>query len=701
MKYQLLLCSFFAVSSVFADATIYVSPEGSDSADGAKSSPYASIEKAKTRVREMRKAGEKGEVKVFFADGVYKINKVINFEQEDSSSSGITTYAAVNPGKVKFDAGIDLPRLSPLKRSDPAYLRINESVRNKILTANLKENGITDYGILSAVSIGENDANGMELVFDGKLQTLARWPNEGYTGIKSVPAKKIVNGKKIPQESFDYIDDRISKWAEEQDPYANGFFCHNWAAARIAVKKIDTVTKTIFHKGKGSPYGYSNIGFWFGYNILCELDNPGEYYIDRTTGILYFYPPSGETVEKARLTFTRNILDFNNASNISFNGIVFENSRGYAIKAINSQNISITKCALRNIGHGAISMKNVQNVLIDGCDISYCNSGGVSVFAGDIKKLIHSNVIIRNNHIHHYAQASLTYCGAVSVTGCGLKILNNTIHDGPHGAIFFRGRENEIAYNEIHSVCLDSGEMGAIYTGRDWTFCGNMIVANYIHDIYNPRPQRNRAIMLDDGCAGITMISNVFVRVAEGISLSGIGNVIENNIFVENHPAVSCWQKWENHEDYTNTRYTHAQLLTILEELKPQEEPWKSKYPYLAMIDDAIKTGKMRDPATRTRICNNIICNSPSDWCRFMGERYSYSPQTWFLENNFLEDSSVFTNLAKGDYTIVKDAPLLSKGFKQIPSTSKMGVYKSENRFSWPVSHPVKIKCDSFTYKKQ
>jgi hypothetical protein len=388
-------------------------------------------------------------------------------------------------------------------------------------------------------------------------------------------------------------------------------------------------------------------------------------------------------------------------SNIAFAGIVFENSRGTPITGKYLNNVAIKRCAIKNTGGAAININYSQNCTIAGCDVSYCLAGGIIASGGNHMKLEKSGIVIRNNHIHNYALGELTYCGAVKINGCGTKIINNTIHDGPHGAIFFGGKENEISYNEIHSVCLDSGEMGAIYTGRDWTLCGNVINANFIHDIYNPRPQRNRAIMLDDGCAGITMTSNIFLRVAEAISLSAIGNVIENNIFVDNHPAISCWQKWEKQEDYTNPRYTHTQLLTILESHKPQEEPWKSKYPYLAMIDDAIKTGKMRDPATRTKIANNLIYSSTTNWCQFMTSRYKYTPETWLLKDNHQVTESVFMNPAKDDYRVKPSADVLKEGFKQLPDVTQIGVYDSKERFSWPVSHPVTVKCNSFTFKKK
>ena len=137
----------------------------------------------------------------------------------------------------------------------------------------------------------------------------------------------------------------------------------------------------------------------------------------------------------------------------------------------------------------------------------------------------------------------LTYCAAVDVSGCGLAVRHCTLHDGPHVAIWLRNpsRECEVSWNEIHSVCLESGEMGAIYAGRDWTTCGNRIEANWLHDIYSIRPQPVRAVMLDDGGAGFTIASNWFMRVTEGVSLSGVGNAVEHNVFIDCGRPITAW----------------------------------------------------------------------------------------------------------------------------------------------------------------
>lgn len=34
---------------------------------------------------------------------------------------------------------------------------------------------------------------------------------------------------------------------------------------------------------------------YYAYNLLAELNQPGEYYLNRSTGMLYFYPPAQDS----------------------------------------------------------------------------------------------------------------------------------------------------------------------------------------------------------------------------------------------------------------------------------------------------------------------------------------------------------------------------------------------------------------------
>ena len=51
-----------------------------------------------------------------------------------------------------------------------------------------------------------------------------------------------------------------------------------------------------------SKYGFKEGGYYYFFNVLEELDAPGEYYIDRDNGILYFYPPDENENSKIMLS---------------------------------------------------------------------------------------------------------------------------------------------------------------------------------------------------------------------------------------------------------------------------------------------------------------------------------------------------------------------------------------------------------------
>jgi hypothetical protein len=54
--------------------------------------------------------------------------------------------------------------------------------------------------------------------------------------------------------------------------------------------------------------------------------------------------------------------------------------------------------------------------------------------------------------------------------GVGTNVSHNHMHDTPHNVITFTGNNHNIEYNRIHDAVQDTGDAGAIYTGKDWTF---------------------------------------------------------------------------------------------------------------------------------------------------------------------------------------------------------------------------------------
>jgi len=166
------------------------------------------------------------------------------------------------------------------------------------------------------------------------VQTLARWPNEGYATIARTPGIGHWYERGRPKTTgFAYEDNRICRWKDEYEPRANGFFFHDWASNDIAIERIDPSRKMILASTNGwqmgSDCGFSREGIWYGYNLLCELDAPGEYFVDKKNRRVYFWPQKDDDTKTCRLTYAGGILRFGrDVSNITFAGLVFEDCRG-------------------------------------------------------------------------------------------------------------------------------------------------------------------------------------------------------------------------------------------------------------------------------------------------------------------------------------------------------------------------------------
>lgn len=568
-----------AVNSHSAVRTEGVSPEQT-----IRIGPDSSLESVRDKIRGMRLSGVKGAVNVILTDGTYRFSRPIQFALRDSQVS----YRAEHAGCVRFTGGLPLPRAKPYSGS--------------VLVADLKSAGIVDYGS-PKVGNDERVPEGLMPVWKDAVMCYARWPNDGFAAITNCT-------KETAKQRFGYVDARIDRWVGEHEPCANGFFAYNWAADRIDIGSIDPANRTIGHGKCGSLYGYSDKGFWFGYNLFCELDVANEFYLDRKDGKLYFIPPDGGRDGVCEVTMSTGLVAIKGAKDLSFDGIVFENCRGTAMTADNCTNIVVSSCVFRNAGMLAVEAVRNEGFRLVNCDIRRCGRGGVKIDGGDADRLRPSGNLVENCVISDYSLGQLTYGPAVRVNGCGTTLRSNTIHDGPHVAVLFSGRCHLFESNDVHRVCLVSGEMGAFYCGRDWTLVGNHVRCNYVHDIPSPRSQPNRAFMWDDGAAGIFLYANILRNVEEGVSLSGIGNHVEWNVFFNVNRPISCWQAWTTPERYKPGFYTHASLLDRFYSVPFDEEPWRTRYPYLKAIDVAMKTGVLRDPSTRTSIKGNYVVNA-------------------------------------------------------------------------------------------
>ena len=221
--------------------------------------------------------------------------------------------------------------------------------------------------------------------------------------------------------------------------------------------------------------------WYYAFNILAELDSPGEWYLDREAGLLYFWPPAPVTEGRTVVSVLDHALVAKDVSHWTIRKVTFEASRNTAVRISGGTHNRVAACVIRNVGGAAIEINDSPDSCVYGCDMYQIGKGGISLSGGNRTTLVSANLVAENNHIHHYSRWGRVYNAAIALQGVGNRAAHNLIHDAPHLAIAFGGNDHVIEYNEIYNVCAESNDAGAMYAGRDWTMRGHVIRYNYLH----------------------------------------------------------------------------------------------------------------------------------------------------------------------------------------------------------------------------
>lgn len=670
----LLFSCLIATAGLYA-ADLHVATTGNDANPGTESEPFATLERARDAIRVLKKANTnlRGGVNVIVHGGAYELPQPLELTAEDSGTpEAPIVYQAARGEEVRIVGGRTVNIWNPVTDSE-VLNRLDPAARGKVMQADLKKLGIRDFGEMGG-GFNLKGSPGIELFFQDQPTTLARYPNTGFMRITEVlgeTPREVRGAKGCMEASFTTDDKRVERWGNEKDGWVLGYWFYDWAEQRQRIDSIDAANLTLHLRTPFHGYGYRKGQWFYGFNLLCELDSPGEWYLDRETSLLYFWPPVPIDVGRAVVTVLPALVTMKETSGVTFRGFIFEAARGFGIRITGGKECTIAACTLRNFGQHAISVNGVGHRVI-GCDIYGTGDGGISVGGGDRKSLSAAGNVVENNHVHDYSRWNRMYRSGISIDGVGQRVRHNLIHSAPHIAISWGGNDQIIEFNEIHSVCRESNDAGAIYCGYNWSMRGNLLQYNYLHDLYGHEGRGCVGIYLDDQFSSARIFGNVFFRVTKAAFIGGgHDNTIENNLFIECSHAV--------HVDARGLGWQASSEERLTRELKLmpyQSEPWKSRYPELV--------GLLEDPEPMAPKGNLIVRNIQwkGKWDDIERKAYPYLT----FQHNMLDIDPKLVDPGSLNFQLQDDSPAFKIGFQKIPF-EKIGLYKDELRAIWPVHH--------------
>lgn len=570
---------------------IFVSTVGDDSGDGSEEEPLRTLEKAIDVANEMREDSDKL-IEILLREGTYSVTntiKIINSQKDDS----LLKISAYQDEKVTINAGVDIP-LSAMNIADSDFTNaiIDKPNAGSILQYNLKDAQIEDLGEISLRGhlISDEKEAQAELSLNGEVQKLAGWPNGEYTGLIK-PTDSNEYGKRTKSGiangcSFQVNYDRPSQWSKAEQAWLSGTIGPNYEFDYYPVSRFDSEEKRVY-LSRGALEKYYTEPYYRFENVPEELDEPGEYYIDRQSGMLYFYPPEDAPKDSVlTITMSTPTLDVSgkapnsmfrieNSKNIVFENLIFKGGRGSAITGKNNSNIQFINCEINSFGENGIRFDASTDIKISDCKIHDVGQDGILfVSCGNYKTLSPSNIVVSNNDIYNFARLERSYKTGIDFgyRCVGATAANNHIHNGPHAGMIFYGVNNDIYGNEFDNLVTEFSDMDALYCNNSnypWER-GNKIHNNYFHDIgkssMNGRHQINvRAIRTDNRGCGLNIYENLFYNIGDGgngngnngigaITAEGTRNRIFNNLFVDCNEAyfnTLQYKEIENADDGT------------------------------------------------------------------------------------------------------------------------------------------------------
>ena len=666
-----LLWGFFC-GSAQAERAFYVSPQGDDAAGGTTlEKPVRTVAKALDLVRQ---APKDASITVYLRGGPYPLTAPLVLTPEHSGT-------AEHPVIIK-----------PYENESP------------LITGGRRVTGWTKHDDnlwktqLDDVKAGQWYFT--QLFVNGRRCPRARIPNEGFFRVAGFPD----GGREINYHTdcqrFEYRPGDIDpNWTNLDD--VEVIVYNFWTDSHLPIESLDTEKHivTFKHKaGKVFTDDFTDNGArYVAENVFEGLTQPGQWYLNRKIGVLYYWPTANENMETAEviapvapalLSIEGLPMERRYVEHLRFEGVRFAHTHWFlppgnsnddqgsssvpaAVTLKGARFVAFDRCEFSRLGTFAIEVLDgsahnqfTRNVITD------IAAGGFRVNGGNESSppLLHTgDNVIADNRIGPYGQVYPSAVGILLMHTFGNTVAHNEIHHGYYTGISVGwhwgyqrsiSRDNRIEYNHIHHIGQGLlSDMGGIYTLG--VSPGTVLRGNLIHDI-DANQYGGWGIYNDEGSSHILIENNiVYDTKFAGYNIHYAKELtVRNNIFALGRlqqlsrgiiePHKSCF--FENNIVY----FEEGTLL---------DNQW-SDNPY----DFYYRPGSGVQKTDSTFDMDwNVYFNPKQsvEDVRFNGKTFQDWKKTGKDTHSVYADP-LFVDVAKRDFRLRPDSPALKLGFQSI-----------------------------------
>ena len=698
---------------------IFVSTTGSDRGEGTISRPFATLTRAQEAVRRMPRS--KGDIQIWIREGTHYLEQPLIFEPQDSGAQDAIVRYAAYPGEVVT--------LSGGHRLQCHWTPYKGAIFSTAVPRGLKFS---------------------QLFVNGKRQIRARYPNctssSGGRGEYLKPFGPIDPGTAMPHPDpnddmgFSGIAPRgirydptslfPERWAQPEEVEIHIFQQAYWGNLQWKIREIDTKAHIIWFGEGGQQIGAkwdrdpAKVGHksqYFIENVFEELDSPGEWYLDAAKAILYYYPPSGVSIDTALVEVPQieQIVRFEGRQTepvewISVQDVRFAHTlstylstydvpslsdwaihRGGTVFVDGARHCSIQDCWFDAVGGNAVFINDYnRDVAVSGCKFTETGDSAIC-FVGDLEKTTGTQRAFpyeckaHNNLIFNCGVFGKQIAGVYISRAKRITASHNLIHDMPRSAICIGDSTwggHVIEYNHTHDTVLETSDHGPFNAwGRDrawslaqshapYTEARSVDAWDVLIDAMEPVIIKNNffdersgwGLDLDDGASNYKIYNNISVG---GVSMKwreGAYREVYNNIWYKCRVSP-CFHvgNENNHDRYYNN-------ITVVDS---SQTKWPSGWPWWPQMFYSVIAPPASGPwfEEMDRNCfyvkdgefQAVVDQLRSQDGKRNPRRYNLSEwQALGFDRHSIFEDPMFMNAERNDFRVQEQSPALRLGFK-------------------------------------